>query len=121
MGDGINEITSWTFDFLQDPNIENFSKDVELTEARLTLLLEPGRSDVYSDTVKTGGLSAIRMPSSVPSSVGVPVAAVLDLLSALPDVNGKNLINKMGDLDSILVTYEDDSIVCFAELDLTQD
>jgi hypothetical protein len=61
VGDGINEMTEWTFDFSDIANVEDFRLDPEadLDFAGLELYLTPGRSDVRNDTVQILGLPVI--------------------------------------------------------------
>ncbi len=125
-GDGSDEFTVWSFDFSNDSNLASFLVSDSLAEASLTLTLSPkstlaindvtGIPEVYSST-------AFDIPS-----IGSTETITINLLDfgltseqLLDTLNGSDPNNLGIPNGSHLIPwfYEDDSIVSFAQLELT--
>ncbi|MBW2740742.1 MAG: C10 family peptidase [Deltaproteobacteria bacterium] len=120
LGDGVNEGTSWRFDFIADPEFQFFSTSLPLASALLTLELTPKGSGISTDAFKIniGGFLPIITPVIQELPIGVTSTIQIELNNfyrnrALPD------LLKATHGNSIPAFYADDAIVSFAELTLT--
>ena len=124
VGDGINEQTTWVFDFKGSGNIDEFDPDKPLTEAVLKLGLEPRGKHYITDTVRIQGLEGIPYPFSPEPLVrqdvliGVPQKIELDLLDSY---SSDEIMDIFKQAKKIPMLYEDDAIVQSAELILKQE
>lgn len=116
LGNGLNEDTTWAFDFTSDPNFGSFSASVPLASALLTLTLTT-TFGIDTDTVVIDGLpqfdsSAIRgLPVGVTQTVQLELLDYYSSGAILAAFSG-------GDFGKIPMIYSDDSIVSFARLTL---
>ena len=116
VGDGLDERTSWVFDFTTDPGFSTFLTTAPLRAARLILTLTPKRSDRSSDVVLIEGLPSIGTPLIRTLPIGITTTIQLelldfytasDILEAFTAANGR-----------LAMRYGDDAIVSFAQLAL---
>ena len=118
LGDGIDEQTTWTCDFSEDPNFDNFPS-APLAFARLELTLTPKSSLVAFDIVRIEGLSDITNP---PQFQNLPVdqetTVQLELLDFYSSDDILEILSENGELEMF---YADDAIVSFARLSLTSE
>jgi hypothetical protein len=116
VGDGINEVTTWTLDFAGRPGYASFVTHPPLTSALLTLTLTPGESFVSTDAFAIGGLPSINSPAVQGLSVGSTQTVQVQLLDyySSTQILGR-LTSLSGKLNFI---YQDDAVVSFAELKL---
>ncbi|MBE9042166.1 PEP-CTERM sorting domain-containing protein [Oscillatoriales cyanobacterium LEGE 11467] len=118
VGNGSDEITTWDFDFTNDPSFSSFSTSEDLTSALLTLTLRSG-FDIASDTFKIVGLPDIEdidvFQNLGRREVGTFTFDLLDYYTS----------NDIFDVFSgstagfIPMEYRDDAILSFAQLDLS--
>jgi len=116
LGDGINERTSWSFDFAEDPEFQFFSTSFPLASALLTLELTP-KSSPSTDTFTIGGVSPIITPEIQMLSIGVPSTIQIELTNFYHNMALPYILKALH--GSIPAFYADDAIVSFAELTLT--
>ncbi|MBE9116616.1 PEP-CTERM sorting domain-containing protein [Lusitaniella coriacea LEGE 07157] len=136
LGNGIDELTTWGFDFTNAPNLNKFLNSGRLKFALLTLTLSPKSGLITTDRLGIPGVGSIRVPqiAGIPA-VGKIGTVQLDLLK-----NGFTSAGILGSLQStvgssiglgggqtftvsnaenvIPFSYADDSIVSFAQLKL---
>jgi hypothetical protein len=62
LGDGVDEGTSWSFDFIADPEFQCFATSLPLASALLTLELTPKDSLISTDAFTIVGLPPIITP-----------------------------------------------------------
>jgi hypothetical protein len=118
VGDGVDEQTTWTFDFTGDPDFSSFSTSLPLASAPLTLTLRPMDPLITSDIFRIEGLGNVSTheiqglpPDRLPHTVQLELlnfyssAEILGVLTA--------------NAGRIPMLYADDAIVAFAQLDLT--
>jgi hypothetical protein len=126
-GDGINDQTTWIFDFTQDPDYGAFLASGTLTSASLSLTLTVREMQISTDVVRIRGLDNITAQIQQ-LVVGQTASITFDLL----DFYTSNAI--LGNLDSTLVggtvpknagellmLYQDDAVVSSASLSLSTD
>jgi hypothetical protein len=119
-GDGENEETTWTFFFGEDPNFSSFSKEKSLTSALLTLTLTPKGSDISTDVVfiETLGVIGDKIQDL---AVNVKTTIEIELLDKIGYTSDDILGILFGTLyNRIFMRYNDDAIISFAKLELTQ-
>lgn len=127
VGDGMNEWTTWTFDFSSDPNFSTFSLTQPLGNAVLTLTLTPYKpiktkpngapGGIASDTVRIQGLADISDPAiTTLSPVGVQKTITIDLLNYYTSGQILGILGGSGGL--LPMYYQDDAIISYAQLDL---
>ena len=121
-GDGIDEVTEWSFDFSDNSNLDLFSPTTELSSAQLTLTLTPNHGLITTDTtgiVSENYREAVAVPSlpNVPS-VGQTGTISFDLLDF--GFSQSAILNSLNADDSYSIqwSYQDDAIISFAQLDL---
>ena len=119
VGNGVDETTTWDFDFKGDPNFTFFSPSQPLLSAKLTLVLIPRSTLITTDFVRIEGLSGITekiqsLPVHQMSTVVIelcgPHYSQAQIMGALQ--GGSNGI--------IPMFYHDDAILVCAELVLKQ-
>lgn len=119
LGDGIDETTTWTFDFSQDPNFDNFPS-APLASARLELTLIPQSTLVAFDIVRIEGLSDITSPPQFQNlPTGTPTTVELDLLDFYTSDEILQVLSSGN--GQMPMFYADDSIVTSARLSLTSE
>jgi hypothetical protein len=114
IGDGLNDTTSWSFDFGTDTNLVNGKI---LFSALLTLNLQT-TFGIDTDSFTLAGLDAVGPVEIRSLAVGFDGQVSLDLLDyySSADILAQLVGGVYGQLP---VIYEDDSIVSFARLELT--
>jgi hypothetical protein len=118
VGDGIDEQTTWTFDFSEDPDFAVFPTADSLTSARLTLTLTPTSRLITFGTVKIEGLTGIQpvqlqnLPSNTPSTIQ------LELLDFYTSERILEILNQESQ-GQIPMFYSGGATVSLARLDLT--
>jgi hypothetical protein len=118
LGDGIDEQTTWTFDFSEDPDFAVFPTADSLTSARLTLTLTPTSPLITFGTVKIEGLTGIQpvqlqnLPSNTPSTIQ------LELLDFYTSERILEILNQESQ-GQIPMFYSGGATVSLARLDLT--
>jgi hypothetical protein len=117
VGDGIDDVTTWNFDFTKDPNFRSFSLMESLTSAPLTLTLAPKDGLIVTDAVRVGDLPLITTPIQI-LSVGETATITLNLLDyySSSQILGAFTSAESGKLPMV---YVDDAVVSFAKLELT--
>jgi hypothetical protein len=119
-GDGVDETTTWTFDFTNDPNYANFPSNGTLTVALLTLTLttvfDPGP---VTDLVRPLDLFPIIPIPLFLTGPGAKTGNIEFALLALGYNSGQLLTFFTGNNGLFPMIYADDAIVSFARLDLT--
>jgi hypothetical protein len=122
-GDGIDEETSWTFYFGDDPNyndFKSFSSSRPLTSALLTLTLTPKDEAVTTDVVLIESLSVINAPEIQTLPVDVTSTIAIELLDRISYTSTAILgILFSGIEGRIVMRYNDDAIISWAKLELT--
>ena len=124
LGDGIDEQTTWTFDFSEDPDFTIFPTADSLASARLTLTLTPTSTPmsplITFDTVKIEGLSGIS-PAQF-QNLPIDTASIIQL--ELLDFYTSERILEILNQDSqgqIPMFYSGGATVSLARLDLTSE
>jgi hypothetical protein len=122
LGDGIDEITVWDFDFTADPGFDSFSTSSPLQSARLTLTLTPKSASFDTDWIRITGLAFIN-PDIYPDLAKDETATIeLDLLDCfdLPEpvcYSSEDILEALQEGDGqITMVSQDDAIVSAAEL-----
>jgi hypothetical protein len=116
VGDGIDEITSWAFDFTGDPDFSTFAP-AEISSAKLMLQLTLMDPLYTTDIVKIDSLSFVAPPELYSLAMNVNGTVEIDLLDyyASSDVLGVLSANA----GRIPMVYRDDAIIDHATLELT--
>jgi hypothetical protein len=117
VGNGVDEYTSWTFDFTDDINYGSFDASEILTSAWLELTLTPKNGLITTDAVKIVGLPYIT--TTIQSlSVGATTTISFELLDYYTSAQ---ILSEFSSsvLGEIGMLYQDDSIVSSASLSLT--
>jgi hypothetical protein len=118
LGDGIDETTTWTFDFSGDPNFDNFPS-APLAFARLDLTMTPKSTLVIFDVLRIEGLTDITSPPEFENlPVDTPTTVQIDLLEYYSSDDILQILSENG---QIPMFYADDSIISSARLILTPD
>lgn len=116
-GDGIDEVTSWTFDFTNDPSFASFPQDGILTGALLTLTLttpfSPGPPTDYVQ-IGSAGLPLVPMPLFLNASTGTIEFELLDYMCASAVLEQVNYFSF-----KLPMYYAEDAVVSHAQLALT--
>ena len=118
VGDGVNETTKWIFDFTKHPKYKDFVTTGPIETAELTLLLMPKRSDAKNDTLCVNGMPDIMKTRISQLPIDQPSVLQLDLLAEYEEEELIDVIDSQHGL--IEFDYEDDSVICYAELALSQ-
>lgn len=140
LGDGVDEFTTWIFDFNSDPNLPAFLNAVAtgqpLTSAKLTLTLLPMNS-LATDSFSFGAdaLNVVPRVLTVPNvsvlignpTLEQPVTLELNLLTIDPNFIPNSTITSTQILaafnsskvrNTLRANYQDDAIISFAQLEL---
>jgi hypothetical protein len=120
-GDGIDEKTSWTFDFTSDPD---YPISGPLLSAKLTLTVRPGNAGITTDFVAVsdptftfiipGGPVNTPLIQSLP--VGIKSTVVIELLNYYSSADILAALASNG--GHLPMFHHDDVILSFAELEL---
>ena len=129
-GDGIDERTTWSFDFSDRPHLNLFSTSAQLSSALLTLTISPRDPFISTDTtgidvnalVQTQPVPITLEPVNVPNlpnlpEVGQTGTITFDLLDF--GFSQTALLEALNASASIPWFYQDDAIISGARLDLT--
>ncbi|MDY6785009.1 MAG: PEP-CTERM sorting domain-containing protein [Cyanobacteriota bacterium] len=117
VGDGVDESTTWTFDFTEDTNFPFFSTSGALRSAFLTLELAGADTSIITDTVQIEGLPLIvtDVIQELPlNSTSVVTLELLDFYSS----NSILQAFESGEFGQLSMRYTDDAVVSFAKLEL---
>ena len=132
LGNGIDEDTTWSFDFTKYPNWERFREGVNdrgLRSAQLTLALIPKNRLISTDTLQVGDLPPIgatkkdggARPFVFPPFQNLPINSVsiveIELLSFYTSGEVLNVL-RGGPEGQVPMLFEDDAIVVLAHLRL---
>jgi hypothetical protein len=120
LGDGVDEQTTWTFDFSEDPDFAAFPTADSLTSARLTLTLTPKSPHATLDIIKIEGLSGINPAQFQDIPIDTASTIQLELLDFYTSERILEILNQGGQ-GQIPMYYSDDAIVSLARLDLTSE
>ena len=126
-GDGIDEETSWTFYFGEDPNYQLFksgSRPSMFTSALLTLTLTPKdpNGGISSDVVSIETLSPISAPEIQTLPLDVTSTITIELLDHFSYTSDAILGILFGSLEGrISMRYVKNAIISKAKLELTQE
>jgi hypothetical protein len=128
-GDGLDEDTSWTFYFDDDPNLSMLSRSQPLTSARLTLTLtpqdDPGitTDGVWIESLELIGGKTPNAPEIQDLPIGVTSTITIELLNRLPSYTSTAILGILfsGIGGQISMRYNDDAIISSATLELTQE
>lgn len=123
IGNGINEKTTWMFDFREAPAFNAFLAGEGLEEARLVVVIVPKEAHVTTDSVKinVAGLPSISLPK-MDYQLGLPTAIQFDLLRECQGYDEKGILTafEQGEHGLIDMLYEEDAIVCHAAMALAR-
>jgi hypothetical protein len=120
LGDGIDEQTTWTFDFSEDPDFAVFPTADSLASARLTLTLTPTSPLITLSTVKIEGLSGIKPARFQNLPINTPSTIQLELLDFYTSERILEILNQ-GSPGQIPMFYSGGATVSLARLDLTSE
>jgi hypothetical protein len=123
IGNGINEKTTWMFDFREAPAFNAFLAGKGLKEARLVVVIVPKEAHVATDSVKIN--AADLPPISLPKMeyrLGLPTAIQFDLLKECQGYDAEGILTAFeeGERGLIGMLYEEDAIVCHAAMALVR-
>jgi hypothetical protein len=118
LGDGIDEQTTWTFDFSEDPDFAVFSNADSLASARLTLTLTPTSPLTTFGTVKIEGLSGISPAQFQNLPINTTSTIQLELLDFYTSERILEILNQESQ-GQIPMFYSGGATVSLARLDLT--
>jgi hypothetical protein len=128
IGDGIDEITVWDFDFTEDPGFDSFPTSNPLQSALLTLTLTPKSSSASfgTDWIRISGLANINPDIYADLAIDETATIELDLLDCfdLPGpepvcYSSEDILGALQEGDGqITMASQDDAIVSAAELTL---
>ncbi|PON14927.1 hypothetical protein C2W62_26465 [Candidatus Entotheonella serta] len=116
-GDGIDEETTWIFDFRSAPNTSSFPTSVPLISAQLTLTLEP-KEDIETDIIRIAGLGAIETSDIRDLELDEKHTIQLELIGPYRSSDILDLLTNEQSSGQIHMIYEDDAIISFAQLNL---
>lgn len=116
-GDGVDDWTTWTFDFTTDPNCPSLPTWKTLTSAVLTLTLSPKNGLITNDFVRIESLSDINSPDIQSINVDETKTVEVNMLDFY--TSDKILGIFVGNSGKIPMFFGDDAIVSYARLDLT--
>jgi hypothetical protein len=118
LGDGIDEQTTWTFDFSEDPDFAVFPTAGSLASARLTLTLTPTSQLTTFNTIKIEGLSSISPGQFQNLPTGTTTTIQLELLDFYASERILEILNQDGQ-GQIPMFYSGGATASSARLDLT--
>ena len=116
-GDGLDDITTWTFDFTKDPGFPSFSTSKPLVSTLLTLTLTPKHSLIATDTVRIEQLVDIVTPVIQSLPVDQTSTIQLELLDFYSSSDILGVLSANAGL--MPMSYQDDAIIASARLDLS--
>jgi hypothetical protein len=114
IGDGIDEITTWDFDFSADPQFSNFPTSGTLESARVTLTLTPKAALVSGDIIRISGLADINPPAYAELTQDTTSTVEVELLDFYSSEEVLGALTS--DSGQITMVSLDDTIVSEAEL-----
>ena len=114
LGDGIDEVTVWDFDFTADSRFESFPDSEPLSSARLTLTLTPKSLLFDSDVLRISGLADITPPVYAELPVRETSTIDVELLEFYTSEEILGVLNEDG--GKITMASYDDAIVSSAKL-----
>jgi hypothetical protein len=114
LGDGIDEATTWNFDYSAGPNIEAFQPSTPLVSARLTLTLTPKSSLAALDVVRIEGLREINPPQFQGLAVNTTTTVQIELLNFYSSTEILQILTS--NQPQIVMFFADDAIVSFSSL-----
>ena len=128
LGNGSDEVTTWSFDFATDPNLSLFPTSGVLEEALLTLELSPRDPFITTDATGIPGGKTINIPDlpDIPA-MGDVGTITIDLLEfgftseeILATLQGSapNIFDVPNGPNILPWRYQDDAIISSAELTL---
>jgi hypothetical protein len=120
LGDGIDEQTTWTFDFSEDPDFAVFPTADSLSSARLTLTLTSTSPLITFGTVKIEGLSGIKPAQFQNLPINTPSTIQLELLDFYTSERILEILNQDSQ-GQIPMFYSGGATVSLARLDLTSE
>src|SRR5919106_2016527 len=120
LADSIDEQTTWTFDFSEDPDSAVFSTADSLASARLTLTLTPTSPLTTFDTIKIEGLSGVSPAQFQNLPVDTATTIQLELLDFYTSERILEILNQ-GSQGQIPMFHSGGAIVSLARLDLTSE
>ena len=119
LGDGVTEITHWTFDFTNDPNLSQFPNGGTLNKALLMLTLSPRNTLITTDSTGIPGVKQLKISDSsgVPS-IGTTGTITFDLLDF--GFTSADILGAFNNPDTNVIPwfYQNDAIISFAKLEL---
>lgn len=116
VGDGVDEFTTWSFDFTDDSSFSEFLMYDTLSSAFLTLTLRPMDRLITTDSLSIEGLTGITEPiQSLP--VGVTTTVLVELLDSYSSDSILDIL-LTDEVGYIPMYYQDDSILSYAKLEL---
>ena len=118
LGDGIDEQTTWTFNFSEDPDFAVFPTADSLASARLTLTLTPTSPLTTFGTVKIEGLSGVSPAQFQNLPINTPSTIQLELLDFYTSERILEILNQDSQ-GQIPMFYSGGATVSLARLDLT--
>ena len=118
LGDGIDEQTTWTFDFSEDPDFAVFPTADSLASARLTLTLTPTSPLITFGTVKIEGLSGVSPAQFRNLPINTTSTIQLELLDFYTSERILEILNQESQ-GQIPMFYSGGATVSLARLDLT--
>lgn len=118
LGDGIDEQTTWTFDFSEDPDFAVFPTADSLASARLTLTLTPTSPLITFGTVKIEGLFGVSPAQFQNLPINTPSTIQLELLDFYTSERILEILNQESQ-GQIPMFYSGGATVSLARLDLT--
>lgn len=118
LGDGIDEQTTWTFDFSEDPDFAVFPTADSLASARLTLTLTPTSPLITFGTVKIEGLSGVSPAQFQNLPINTTSTIQLELLDFYASERILEILNQESQ-GQIPMFYSGGATVSLARLDLT--
>lgn len=123
-GDGIDEETSWIFYFSEDPNFSLFSLLGTIISATLTLTLTPKHEGISTDFFWIDTLPIIFINTIIPDieknpRLNTTITITVNLLNTYSSSDiMRVLANSL--TGRIPMHYNDDAIISFAQLELSQ-
>jgi hypothetical protein len=120
LGDGVDEQTTWAFDFTSDLAWETFPTSKPLESARLTITLTPKSPAVFQDIIRVQGLADINAPQIQGLSSNTTSTVELELLDFYSSAEVLGILTS-ADEGHLPMFFADDAIVSSAELTLVSD
>ena len=118
-GSKVTEITHWTFDFTNDPNLSQFPNGGTLNKALLMLTLSPRNTLITTDSTGIPGVKQLKISDSsgVPS-IGTTGTITFDLLDF--GFTSADILGAFNNPDTNVIPwfYQNDAIISFAKLEL---